>query len=191
MHHNSYTSTRLRSLQKQIKNAKLKCELNSGVSKFQIFLFLFIFHLGRYKAKASMKAKMKIPQEMSIYMRYLHQHGGIKISHIIKQYTQFAERSTYRHCKTEVRPGLMQDRRKYNKGSPTKPNSRDERQMIPEIPRLQEQLGDTFTAKRVKYAPGLTDVPERTVRQCLNKQKYSYCTKRHKGIATMKDCRKS
>ena len=109
---------------------------------------------------------MKIPQETSIYMRYLRQHGGMKISHIVKQYTQFAERNICRHCKKEVNPGLMQDRRKYNKGRPPKLNGRDERKIIREIPRLREQFGDTFAAKRVKYMSGLTDVSERTVCRC-------------------------
>ena len=90
MQHNSYTVTTPRILQNQIKNAKLKCELNSGVCELQIFLFLsLIFFLGRYQAKANVKTKMKIPQDTSIYMRGLHQHGAIKISHIVKQYTQF------------------------------------------------------------------------------------------------------
>ena len=59
-----------------------------------------------------MKTKLKISQETTIYMGYLHQHGGMKISHIVKQYPQFAERSIYRHCKKEVNPGEMQDRTK-------------------------------------------------------------------------------
>ena len=54
----------------------------------------------------------------------------------------------------------MQDRRKYNKGRRPKLNSRDERKIIQEIPRLREQIGDTFTAKSVKYVLGLTDVSE-------------------------------
>ena len=120
-------------------------------------------------------------------MGYLHQHGGMKISHIVKQYTQFSERSIYRHCKKEVNPGDVQDRRKCNKGRPPKLNSRDERKIIRKLPRLREQFRDTFTAKRVKYKSGLTDVCERTVRRCLNKHKYSYCTKRRKGIVTTKD----
>ena len=58
-----------------------------------------------------MKTKMKIPKETSIYMRYLNQHDGVKIFHIFKQYIQFAERSIYRHCKKEVNPALMQDKK--------------------------------------------------------------------------------
>ena len=73
-----------------------------------------------------MKTKMKIPQEMSIIMRYLHQHGGMKISHI----PMILKRSIYRHPKKEVNPRLMQERRKYNKGRPPKLNSRGERKTI-------------------------------------------------------------
>ena len=40
---------------------------------------LFIAHLGKYEAEKNVKTKMKIPQETSIYMRYLHQHGRMKI----------------------------------------------------------------------------------------------------------------
>ena len=62
MHYNSRTVTTLRILQNQIKNAKLKCEQNSDVCKFQIFFIsLFIFHLDRYQVKANIKTKMKIP----------------------------------------------------------------------------------------------------------------------------------
>ena len=94
--------------------------------------------MGRYQAKANMDTKMKIPQHTSIYMRYLHQHGRMKISHIVKQYTQLAKRSIYRHFKKEVSLGLMQDRRKYNNGRPPETNSRDERKIIQKIPRLRE-----------------------------------------------------
>ena len=125
-----------------------------------------------------MKTKMKIPQQTPVYMRYLHQNGGMKICDIVKRYPQFAERSIYRHCKKEVNPGLMQDRRKYNKGRPRKLNSRDKIKVIREILRLREQFGDTFTAKTVKYVSGLTDVSKRTLRWYLNKHKYSYWTKR-------------
>ena len=96
MHHNSYTVTTLRSLQNHIKNAKLTGQLIQVSANFWFFFIsLFVFHLGRYQAKANMETKMKIPQETSIYMRYLNQHGGMKISHIAKQDTQFAERSIY------------------------------------------------------------------------------------------------
>ena len=45
-------------------------------------------------------------------MRNLHHHGGIKISHIVKQYTQPTERNIYRRCKKQVNPELMQDKKK-------------------------------------------------------------------------------
>ena len=82
----------------------------------------------------------------------------------------------------------MQDRKKYNKGRPPKRNSGDEGKIIKEIPWLWEQFGDSFTAKRIKYVSGLTDVSERTLHRCLNK--HQCCTKRCKEIVKTKDCRK-
>ena len=80
-----------------------------------------------------------------------------------------------------MNPGLIQDRRKYNKERPPKLNSKDERKIIRKTPRPREQFDDIFTAKRVKYVSELTDVSEETECRCLNKHKYSYCTKRRKG----------
>ena len=87
-----------------------------------------------------MKTKTKIPQVTSIYIRYLHQHDGMKISNIVRQYTQYI--SIYRHCTRK----------------PKKLNSKNDRKIIWKIQRFQEQFGDTFTANRVKYISGLTIV---------------------------------
>ena len=62
--------------------------------------------------------------------------------------------------------------------------------MIREIQRLWQQFVDTFIAKRVKYVSGLTNVSESAARQCLNKRKYSHCTKQRKKIVTTKDWKK-
>ena len=97
------------------------------------FISLFIFHLGRYQAKTNMKTKTKIPQETSIYTRYLHQHDGMNISNIVRQYTQYT--SIYRHCTRKTK----------------KLNSKNDRKIIWKIQRFQEQFGYTFTANRVKY----------------------------------------
>ena len=87
-----------------------------------------------------MKTKTKIPQVTSIYIRYLHQHDGMNISNIVRQYTQYI--SIYRHCTRK----------------PKKLNSKNDRKIIWKIQRFQEQFGDTFTANRVKYISGLTIV---------------------------------
>ena len=87
-----------------------------------------------------MKTKTKIPQETSIYTRYLHQHDGMNISNIVRQYTQYT--SIYRHCTRKTK----------------KLNSKNDRKIIWKIQRFQEQFGYTFTANRVKYVSGLTIV---------------------------------
>ena len=87
-----------------------------------------------------MKTKTKIPQVTSIYIRYLHQHDGMNISNIVRQYAQYI--SIYRHCTRK----------------PKKLNSKNDRKIIWKIQRFQEQFGDTFTANRVKYISGLTIV---------------------------------
>ena len=83
-----------------------------SISFFFFFLFFhIIFHLGKHQVKANMKTKNKKPQEPSIYLRYLYRHSGMKISHLVKQYTKIAERSIYKHWKIEVNPRLMQDKK--------------------------------------------------------------------------------
>ena len=71
----------------------------------------------------------------------------------------------------EVNPGLMQGRRRCNKGKYPKLNSRDERKIIREIARRWEHFGDTFTVRRVKYASRLTYVSERAVHTAPNATK--------------------
>ena len=93
------------------------------------------------------KTNQTIPLETSIYMRYLHQHGNVKISEIVKLFFNFSKRSIYRHCQKEVNPAPIQDKRK-DKGRPLKLDERAEQKIIREIPRLREHYEDSFTAKK-------------------------------------------
>ena len=57
---------------------------------------------------------MKVTNEMSLYLRFLHQEG-----HVSKQrYPNYALRSIYRHAKKIVTAEMPVDRRKLNKGRP-------------------------------------------------------------------------
>ena len=69
MHHNSYTVITLRSLENQIKNGKLKNELNSGVCKFQILFYFFAYFAFR---QISSKSKYEnenenTPRDVNLY----------------------------------------------------------------------------------------------------------------------------
>ena len=105
----------------------------------------------------------------SIYLRYLHQESGIKISQLAKRFSQYSERSIYRHAKLLVLEKPV-DQCKFNKGRPRKLDNRAVRKIIRTIPRLKEEYA-SFSSKRVKLGASIPEnVSNRCVRRCLNRQ---------------------
>ena len=133
-----------------------------------------------------MSPRQKIPNDVSIYLRYLHQESGIKISQLVKRYSQYSERSIYRHAKLPVGEKPV-DQRKFNKGRPRKLDNRAVRKIIRTIPKLREEYG-SFSSKRVKLEASIPEnVSNRCVRRCLNRQGYHYRKSRKKGVLSRKD----
>ena len=60
----------------------------------------------------------KITNEMSLYLRFLHQEGNTSCRALSYRYSQFARRSIYRHAKKEISVNMPVDGRKSNKGRP-------------------------------------------------------------------------
>lgn len=70
------------------------------------------------------KKYKKVDLKTSMYIRVLHQEGGICGKELLKRFPQFSERSVYRHANaTRVGTANMRHR---NKGRPSKLNERDD-----------------------------------------------------------------
>ena len=59
----------------------------------------------------------KIPIEVSIYLRYLHQDGKVSGKELVKRFPQYSKRSIYRHASLPLGVKVY-DKRKQNKGRP-------------------------------------------------------------------------
>ena len=46
--------------------------------------------------------KTKIPLDVSIYLRYLHQDRNIRIKELVKEYKQYSKTSIYQHTKKSL-----------------------------------------------------------------------------------------
>ena len=131
----------------------------------------------------------KIPVEVSIYLRYLHQHGGVKGRDLVKRYPQYSPRSIYRHASLPVNEPAA-DRRKQNKGRPRALNARDERHLESGIKRLRRTEEGVFNSVHLQRLCGLQGVSNRSVRRALNRKGYGYRQCRKKGQLTWDDCKK-
>ena len=130
----------------------------------------------------------KIPIDVSIYLRYLYQHGGVKGKALTDRFPKFSKRSIYRHAKLPVGE-KAEDKRMKNKGRPRKICSRDKRHVASTINRLRRSEEGVFTSVHVQQAAGLSNVSNRTVRRHLNEQGYGYLQCRKKGLLTENDCK--
>lgn len=133
------------------------------------------------KTKDSSKQK-KIDTRMSLYIKVLHQEGGVSCKEIKKRFPQYALRSIYRHSKKP----LHIDQRKFNKGRPKKLTERYERKILRAVHNLRKEVS-SFTAKRIQEEAQAGHVTTRTVRRCLRKHGFHYRQSRKKGLVSKQD----
>ena len=136
-----------------------------------------------------MKEYKRIPIDVSIYLRYLHQHGGLKGKALYNKFPQFSPRSIHRHAAKRIGEDAA-DKRKFNKGRPRKLTARDKRHIEAAIHHLRRIEQGVFTSRHVQEQSGTLGVCNRTVRRHLNKQGYGYRQCRKKGQLTQHDCGK-
>lgn len=128
----------------------------------------------------------KIPNEVSIYLRLLHQENGLKLADIARKYPQYATRSVYRHGKLPVGEKAI-DKRKFNSGRPKKLTERDIRNIERAIIKLRKQVG-SFPVRAVKSEASIGDeVSYQTVRRAIKQLGYGYRKARKKGLLTKTD----
>ena len=108
----------------------------------------------------------------SVEMAILHQQASIKISSIVKQFKQYNPATVYRHCKKPFAQNPPIDKRKFNRGRPSKLTPQDKRSILRAVPKLRQSDG-SFTSPRVAMEAGVADkVHGRTVRRILNTAGY-------------------
>ena len=79
---------------------------------------------------------MAVTVRHSVDMASLHQRAGIKIRHIMKQFKQYSPGTVYRHCKKPFAQAPPIDKRKFNRGRPSKLTPQDKRSILCAVPKL-------------------------------------------------------
>ena len=126
---------------------------------------IYYFHQIGLKIKYK-----KIPLEVSVHMRYLHQNMGVKTRDIIKKYPQYYKSSNYCHGNESL--GVVKEQN--NKGGrPTKMTVTDQRIIKKYVYQLRES-DRTFTSKKLQLESGITSITNRTFRYYLNKLGFQY-----------------
>ena len=99
------------------------------------------------------KRYQKMPLEVSVELRIMHQKFGVKLKELLKQYPQYPKTSIYRHSLKPLGE-LKEDKRKFGKGRPRKLTERDERSVIRSLVSLRENIG-TFSSRDIQNDCGL------------------------------------
>ena len=131
------------------------------------------------------KKYTKLPLDVSIHLRYLHQDKGVPLKDLLKRYPQYSKTNIYRHSKKKIGENSV-DNRKQNKGRPRKLTERDDRQIIQTLVKRREEVGDLFSTD-VGRASGITHVSNRTIRRCIRRKGYKFSQCRKKGQLSKED----
>jgi hypothetical protein len=130
----------------------------------------------------------KIPLDVSIYLAYLHQEGGVPLKDLVKRYPQYPKTSIHRHSKKVVGEPKV-DRRHNNKGRPKKMSERDVRHVESTLVKMRDEVGDLFSTD-VGRAAGVPHVSNRTIRRSLRAKGYKFSQCRKKGQLSVEDLKK-
>lgn len=132
----------------------------------------------------------KIPDKVSIHLRYLSQDKGLILPELVKRYPNYSRTSIYRHSRLPIEEDKV-DSRHSNKGRPRKLSERDVRKLISSLHKLRKTYGN-FASTDIQRDAGISqkDVSNRTIRQSLGKEGYAYSQCRRKGQLLKEDLKK-
>ena len=130
------------------------------------------------------KTYKKIPLVVSIHLRYLRQDKNENLEQLMQRYPQFSKSSISRHSKQPIGE-IIEDRRHYNKGRPSKVTERDCRMVSKSVKKLREEVGK-FSVEDIKHDTGLP-YSIKTFRRLLQKLGYRYVQCRKKGLLLKED----
>lgn len=135
------------------------------------------------------KALQRVPLEVSIHWRYLHQDKGktwSEISKMKKCYAKYSKATISRHMVKNI-GDLVPDKRKKNQGRPSKLSERQKRNILRQTAVLQEELGN-FSVKRVMVRADIPPtISSRTVSRVMKKAGLKWCHAQKKGVLTKSD----
>ena len=137
---------------------------------------------------ANMKSNRKMPLEVPVQLRYLHQEKGVKMCELLKreEFACYSKSNVYLHAKQPVNT-IRKDQWYKNKGRPQLLSERDNHRMIRAISTLWNTEG-SFSARRLKVAASIDpNISDYTVRRSLNQKGYRYLQSRRKGLMSQKD----
>ena len=130
---------------------------------------------------------MKIPLQVSMVLRYLHQEKGETLERLVKLYPQYARTTIHRHMKKEINDTGTEAKKRT--GRPPKVTDRDRRHILAAMRKLKEEYG-TFNATHIRRRAEVYHLAPRTVRRVLNDAGYKYKQCRRKGILLKGDLKK-
>ena len=119
-----------------------------------------------------MSIRKKIPLDVSLCMRFLHQENELPICVIRKRCPGYSTSSVYRHCKKDI-SNKETDRRKTHKERGKSLAVRDERGLICKLYELRERK-ESFIALRLQLETGLTNCSIKTIHRTQKRQGFSY-----------------
>lgn len=134
------------------------------------------------------KIYKKIPLEVSIHLRYLHQDKGVKLADLCKRYKQYSKTSIFMHSKLPLGEA-KKDGRHSNRGRPQKLQDRDKRRLVNSLLKLRKEYGNCSSV-HVQQEAGLHFVSNRTILRTFKKEGYGYTQCRRKGILVNDDLQK-
>ena len=137
-------------------------------------------------SKQKVSKYSKVPLDVSVHLRYLHQDLKLPLKELQKRYPSYSKTSLHRHSKKPIGV-LTVDGRHANKGRPQKLSERDVRHLESSLLKLLEDVGDLFSTD-VQRDCSEWKVSNRTVRRTLGKKGYKFSQCRKKGQLSKEDC---
>ena len=146
---------------------------------------------------ANKRRSGRVSPRLSAYIYLMHNKIGVPIRQLARDIPEYSLTTIFRHAKKNLHnmsiPPKDNDHSmsvpkiiKRGRGRPRKVTDRDERNIIRVLKKLREKDG-ACTSKKVQVEAGLKHISNRTVRDVLNRNGYSYLQARRKGLMSKQD----
>ena len=126
-----------------------------------------------------MRKLVKIPDDVSVYLWYLHQNLAIKGQALLSRFPDYPKASIYRHANKPIGSPVI-EKRHNNPGRLPKLSARDKRSILQQVEVLRGTVGH-FTSKRVCMSAGIGScVSDECVRHEMHRAGLRYWHSRKK-----------
>ena len=134
-----------------------------------------------------MATRNQVTVRHSAEIAILFQKAGVSGKKLLEMFPQYSKATIYRHAKKPIGEAAAHDKRKDNKGRPSKLTPKDKRRILRSVQTLRATDG-SFTSPRIAVEAGVeSKVSNRTIRRVLKDDGYSYLRSRKKGLMTKQD----